>query len=89
MVKSLLLSLLVKGFSVNVMVVTVSSAMSSPTLDERVRGFSLEVPATGSHVGDSGYMSQDPLVRPVNNPAHPPQLAGEFNKCYKKVNLTF
>lgn len=71
------------------MVVTVSSAMSSPTLDERVRGLSLEVPATGSRVGDSGYMSQDPLVRPVDNPAHLPQLAGEFDKSYESQSTFY
>ncbi|XP_046662449.1 guanine nucleotide exchange factor subunit Rich isoform X3 [Homalodisca vitripennis] len=49
---------------------SVSSVMSSPVLDDRLRGLSLEVPATNSRVGDSGYMSQDPLVRPTLMPPH-------------------
>ncbi|XP_054278779.1 guanine nucleotide exchange factor subunit Rich isoform X2 [Macrosteles quadrilineatus] len=54
-----------------------SSAMSTPTLDERMRGLSVEVPESGSRVGDSGYMSQDPLVRPIDNPQLMPHLADE------------
>lgn len=53
--------------------------MSSPTLDERIRGLSLEVPMNGSRVGDSGYMSQDPLMRPIDTNVLMglPQLAGK------------
>ena len=42
---------------------TESSVRSSPTIEERMRGLGVDVAPSGSRVGDSGYMSQDPLLR--------------------------
>lgn len=41
-----------------------SSVRSSPTIEERMLGLGVDVAPSGSRVGDSGYMSQDPLLRP-------------------------